>query len=215
MLGDHGTEVDANHHYRKRQGCADYPTASGQGITVWRAINIIYRSVRTVGFYDPILMNRKSFDKLYLHALKETHAMKKLILWVAGTLVCSAAWAAVPDETAVNDAINSLSAAMLAGDEQKLKALTTDTLTYGHSSGRVQDQAAFVDTIASGKTSYKRITLTNSIIRLTGNTATVRDHFSGTIEQAGKVSDTDFDVLQVWRKDGGTWRLIARQGYKY
>jgi Domain of unknown function (DUF4440) len=141
--------------------------------------------------------------------------MKKLILFVAGVLICSSTWAAASNESAVDDAINRLSAAMLAGDAQKLKALTASTLSYGHSNGEVQDQAVCVDTIVSGKTRYKKINLSNTETKVTGNAAVVRDHFSGTVEQAGKLSDVDLDVLQVWQKEGGAWKLIARQGYKH
>lgn len=141
--------------------------------------------------------------------------MKKLLVWVAAGLVCSAAWAGSPDQNAVDDAMNRLSAAMIAGDAQKMKALTADTLTYGHSSGKVQDQAAFIGTIASGQTRYKRIDLSNTVTTVTGDNAVVRDHFSGTTESAGKLAEVDFDVLLVWQKQNGEWKLLARQGYKH
>jgi hypothetical protein len=141
--------------------------------------------------------------------------MNKLILFIAGAVVCSSTWAAASNESAVDDAVNRLSAAMLAGDAQNLKALTASTLSYGHSNGEVQDQAVFVDTIASGKTRYRKINLSNAVTKITGNVAVVREHFSGTVEQAGKLSDVDLDVLQVWQKEGGAWKLIARQGYKH
>ncbi len=141
--------------------------------------------------------------------------MKQLLAWVAASVVCTATWAASPDESAVDNAMNRLSAAMIAGNAQKMKALTADTLTYGHSSGKVQDQAAFIDTIASGQTRYKRIDLSNTVTAVTGDNAVVRDHFSGTTESAGKLADVDFDVLLVWQKQNGEWKLLARQGYKY
>ncbi|MGF6724561.1 ketosteroid isomerase-like protein [Paraburkholderia sp. GAS41] len=140
--------------------------------------------------------------------------MKKLILFLATGLVCSAAWANAADETAVNDATNRLSAAMIAGDAQAMKDLTADTLTYGHSNGRVQDQGAFIDTIVSGQTRYKRIDLSHTVTTVTGDNAVVRDHFSGTTESAGKLVEVDFDVLMVWQKQNDAWKLLARQGYK-
>jgi ketosteroid isomerase-like protein len=135
---------------------------------------------------------------------------------IAVGLTCSAAWASSADETAVNDAMNRLSAAMIAGNAQQMQALTTDTLTYGHSSGKVQNQAEFIDTIASGQTRYKRIDLTKTVTTVTGGNAVIRDHFNGTTESAGKLADVDFDVLRVWQKQGdGEWKLLARQGYKH
>jgi ketosteroid isomerase-like protein len=116
----------------------------------------------------------------------------------------------------VNDAMNRLCAAMIAGNAQQMKALTADTLTYGHSNGKVQSQAEFIDTIASGKTRYKRIDLTKTVTTVTGNDAVIRDHFNGTTDSGGKLADVDFDVLTVWQKQSdGAWQLLARQGYKH
>ena len=32
--------------------------------------------------------------------------------------------------------------------------------------------------------------------------------------EGGKVTDTKIGVVQVWQKQGGQWKLLARQGYK-
>jgi ketosteroid isomerase-like protein len=150
--------------------------------------------------------------------------MKKLLMvlgvgltaGLTAGLACSGAWASSADETAVNDAMNRLSAAMIAGNAQQMKALTADTLTYGHSSGKVQNQAEFIDTIASGQTRYKRIDLTKTVTTVSGNDAVIRDHFNGTTDSGGKLTDVDFDVLTVWQKQReGDWKLLARQGYKH
>jgi ketosteroid isomerase-like protein len=139
-----------------------------------------------------------------------------LIAGLTAGLACSGAWASSADETAVNDAMNRLSAAMIAGNAQQMKALTADTLTYGHSSGKVQNQAEFIDTIASGQTRYKRIDLTKTVTTVSGNDAVIRDHFNGTTDSGGKLADVDFDVLTVWQKQReGDWKLLARQGYKH
>jgi ketosteroid isomerase-like protein len=142
--------------------------------------------------------------------------MKKLLMVAVAGLACSGAWANSADESAVNDAMNRLSAAMIAGNAQQMKALTADTLTYGHSSGKVQNQAEFIDTIASGQTRYKQIDLTKSVTTVSGNDAVIRDHFNGTTDSGGKLAEVDFDVLMVWQKQSdGVWKLLARQGYKH
>jgi hypothetical protein len=143
-------------------------------------------------------------------------AMKKLISFVAGiAITLTTAAAAVPAQSGVDDAMNKLNAAMIAGDRDKMMTVTAGSLSYGHSSGRVQTQAAFVDQIASGQTKYKRIDITKTVTTVAGDAAVVRNHFNGTIEVAGKQSDVDFDVLMLWHKQNGTWKLLARQGYKY
>jgi ketosteroid isomerase-like protein len=140
---------------------------------------------------------------------------KALITLVAAAIASSSAFAMKSDEASVNDAMNQLSAAMIASDGQKMKALTAETMTYGHSNGRVQDQSAFIDTIVSGQTRYRRIDLTNTVIHVTGDNAVIRDHFSGDVESGGKVKDVEFDTLLVWQKQDGKWKLLARQGYTH
>ena len=142
--------------------------------------------------------------------------LKKCALALSFAILCVNASASQTDVDAVNDAMQRLNAAMIAGDAQQMKALTDDNLSYGHSSGRVQGQQAFIQTIAGGETRYRRIDLSNSTTTVVGDNAVIRDHFSGTTESAaGKQTDVDFDVLLVWQKEGGAWKLLARQGYKH
>lgn len=120
------------------------------------------------------------------------------------------------DEAAdVSSAIQSLNAAMLAGDGPAMRALTTDGLSYGHSDKRVQSQREFVDGIVAGKPAYRSIHLTDNKVSVVGTNAVARHHFGGTIESGGKTLDVQLEVLQVWQKQSnGRWVLIARQGYK-
>lgn len=141
--------------------------------------------------------------------------IKALVMLVVATMTSTAALASTSEEASVNDAVNQLSAAMIAGDGQKMQDLTAQTLTYGHSNGRVQDQAEFIGTIVSGQTRYRQIDLSNSVIRVTGDNAVVRDHFSGVTESGGKIAQVDFDALLVWQKQAGKWKLLARQGFKH
>jgi hypothetical protein len=131
------------------------------------------------------------------------------------SLACLSAVAETANEASVDAAVQRLNAAMIGANAQEMKALTSDALSYGHSNGRVQDQVAFIETIASGATRYRRIDLSNSVTTLAGDEAIVRDHFSGTVESAGKVTDVDFDQLMIWQKRDGVWKLLARQGYKH
>jgi hypothetical protein len=65
------------------------------------------------------------------------------------------------DEASVRQAVADLTAAMLAADPAKLAALVAEQLSYGHSGGVIQSKAEFVDVIASKKTVYKSINLTD------------------------------------------------------
>ncbi|NDH63163.1 MAG: nuclear transport factor 2 family protein [Alphaproteobacteria bacterium] len=119
------------------------------------------------------------------------------------------------DATAVAEAVAALTKAMLAPDKARLEALTADQLSYGHSSGKVEDKATFVDVVASKKTVYKSIELSNQTVVVAGNDAIVRHAWeseSGTGD--GKWNVSKIGVLQVWQKQASGWRLLARQAFK-
>jgi ketosteroid isomerase-like protein len=125
------------------------------------------------------------------------------------------ALAETDDQAAVADTVAALTKAMLAADRAKLEALVSDHLSYGHSSGVVQDKKAFVEVIASKKTIYKSIELSKQSVAVAGNNAIVRHAWeseSGTGD--GKWNVSKLGVLQVWQKDGGNWKLLARQAFK-
>jgi ketosteroid isomerase-like protein len=133
----------------------------------------------------------------------------------ASALALSPALAQGNDSAAVAEAVAALTKAMLTPDKAKLEALTADQLSYGHSSGKIEDKAAFVDVVASKKTVFKSIELSKQTIVVAGNDAIVRHAWeseSGTGD--GKWNVSKIGVLQVWQKQPTGWRLLARQAFK-
>jgi len=118
------------------------------------------------------------------------------------------------DEAAVGKAIDDLTKAMIAADKAKLEALTADQLSYGHSSGKVETKAEFVAAIADKKTIFKSITLSNPSVAVVGNNAIARHIFAAEVEAGGQASSPKIGVMQVWVKDGGGWKLLARQAFR-
>jgi ketosteroid isomerase-like protein len=116
---------------------------------------------------------------------------------------------------AVAAAVIELTKAMLAPDKGKLESLIADQLSYGHSSGLVQDKAAFIDVLVSKKTVYKSIELSKQTVAISGNDAIVRHSWmSESGSDDGNWSVSKLGVLQVWQKQGSSWKLLARQGFK-
>jgi ketosteroid isomerase-like protein len=125
------------------------------------------------------------------------------------------ALAETDDQAAVAEAVAALTKAMLGADRAKLEALVSDHLSYGHSGGVVQDKKDFVEVIASKKTVYKSIELSKQTVAVAGNNAIVRHAWeseSGTGD--GKWNVSKIGVMQVWQKEPGGWRLLARQAFK-
>jgi ketosteroid isomerase-like protein len=117
-------------------------------------------------------------------------------------------------EKAVASAITTLTKAMVDGDKGVLEKYTSDKLSYGHSSGVVQNKNEFVEAIVSGKSDFVTIDLTNQTISVSGNTAIVRHILSATTNDSGKPGTVKLSILLVWQKMHGQWKLLARQAVK-
>ncbi len=119
------------------------------------------------------------------------------------------------EERAVAQAVEALTKAMLDVDRARLEALTADQLSYGHSAGRIENKKEFVDYLVSRASAFRRIDLSDQTISLVDNEAIVRHLFTGeTVNPGGQVTPVRIGVLQVWQKQGGDWRLLARQAYR-
>jgi Domain of unknown function (DUF4440) len=122
--------------------------------------------------------------------------------------------AASGDEAAVAHAVEAFRNAMLKADRSQFEALTADQLSYGHSSGRVENKAQFINGATSGQSRWKFITLTDQNTRIVGDTAIVRCTFTGESERDGKTNPVRLGVLMVWHQQDGHWKLLARQAVR-
>jgi ketosteroid isomerase-like protein len=118
------------------------------------------------------------------------------------------------DEAAVAQAVESFRNAMLKADRSQFETLTADQLSYGHSAGRVENKAQFIDAATSGQSTWKFITLTDQTNHIVGTTAIVRHTFTGGTERDGKTNPVKIGVLMVWHKQDGHWKLLARQAVR-
>ncbi len=118
------------------------------------------------------------------------------------------------DEQSVAAAVESLRKALIDPDKATLDALVLDELTYGHSSGLIQDKAAFEEALLNKSSDFVTIDLSQQTIKVVGNTAWVRHILSATTNDGGKPGSTKLSVLLVWVKQKGVWKLLARQAVK-
>ena len=132
----------------------------------------------------------------------------------APVIAAQPAAAQAADEQAVAQAVEALTRAMLDPDRAKLEPLCADALSYGHSAGRIENKAQFIDNLLAKTAAFRTITLSAQTIGLSGNEAIVRHIFDGETESQGKVTPVHIGVLQVWQRQSGTWRLLARQAFR-
>jgi hypothetical protein len=142
--------------------------------------------------------------------------MKQLATLASTLLVSFAApaFAQSADEAAIARHMDTLHKAMVAVDKAQLENLTWPELNYGHSSGRIENKAQFVEALVTKKSILSKIEISKTTTSLVGDLAIVRSHFSGVSESTGKPVPTEIELMMVWQKRGGDWKLLARQAYK-
>ena len=126
-------------------------------------------------------------------------------------------WAAgSADEEAVAEKVEAFRKAQIAADAKALDALCADELSYSHSSGVVQDKAAFIAGATDGKSKFTSLEYQDVKIRVVGPVAVVRFHWLGEQESVpdGKKSATNLHILMNWLKLGSDWKLLSRGSTK-
>jgi len=118
------------------------------------------------------------------------------------------------DEAAVTQAVESLRKAMFARDAKGFEALISDNVSYGHSAGRIENKQEFIKAALANTAVMKSLAFTDQTVKVTGNHAIVRNTYNSEAEVDGKPRSTQIGVLMVWAKEGGNWRLFARQAYR-
>lgn len=117
-------------------------------------------------------------------------------------------------EIAVAVRVETLRQAMIDADGTKLKELTSAGLSYGHSSGVVQNQAVFVEKIVNGESDFVTIEFQNQTIEIVGDAAIVRHNLVAHTKDGGVDKDIKIGIMLVWQKHKNKWLLIARQAFK-
>jgi ketosteroid isomerase-like protein len=118
------------------------------------------------------------------------------------------------DEAAVTQSVETLRKALLEPDKAKLAQVTSDQISYGHSDGRVETKEQFINGVMTRKQVVKSLTFPDLKVSVVGNAAIVRHIYLAESELDGKATTTKIGALQVWQKQDGTWKLLARQGFR-
>jgi ketosteroid isomerase-like protein len=138
-----------------------------------------------------------------------------IILACSGlSVLTSTASIAAEHDVAIDQAIEALRQAMLAKDKAQLDMLCADNLTYGHSSGKVDNKMEFIESATNPNWHWNTLDFVQTHTKLSGDIGIGRAVLSGAYEAAGKVIAIKDSVLMVWQRQDGRWKLIERQAYK-
>jgi ketosteroid isomerase-like protein len=133
------------------------------------------------------------------------------ILLIFSLVSATLSFAQSADEKAVGAAVEKLREAMVAADVNALKDLTAEELSYGHSSGLIENKKEFLDQFVTGKSVFLNIKLSDQTIKIVGDAAIVRHRLTGDTNNNQVPGKVDIIILLVWQKQKGDWKLLARQ----
>jgi ketosteroid isomerase-like protein len=142
--------------------------------------------------------------------------MKKLpVLLIACLLLIGNAFAQTKDEKSVAAAVEFMRKAMISGNRADLNKLAADDLVYCHSSGVMQDKKTFVEAIATKKSDFVTIDLSEQTIKVSGDIAIVHHKLTAKTNDGGKPGSEVLGIMLIFRNQGGAWKLLARQAFHY
>jgi|GEM_PF-698734 len=114
------------------------------------------------------------------------------------------------DRQALEITVEQLHKAMVAADSVQLANLTSEELTYGHSTGRIEDKSTYIDNVLHAD-HYKSVDFTDQDLTIDRDAAWVRGIIHIVLMVDGKESPITLKVLYVFTKQDGYWRLLSRQ----
>jgi hypothetical protein len=114
----------------------------------------------------------------------------------------------------LESSIEMLYAAMINPDRAKLEKITAAELSFGHSTGQIENKSEFIQDVLSGPVKFNSISVDGQNINLAGDVAIVRNNSSIKGVKEGAPLDLKIGVLMIWKKQGTQWQLLARQGFK-
>ena len=119
------------------------------------------------------------------------------------------------DSAALTQAIEKFYDAIRDKNAAAFEPLLTHDVTYGHSSGRIENKAQFIANVLDPKTRWKSIYGAKQSNFFSGDTAVSRHIMAGENERDGKPGTSSMETMMVWQKQNGAWKLLARQAFKY
>lgn len=120
----------------------------------------------------------------------------------------------IADEALVQKKVTELYTAMVDRNKDTLEELTAEDLSYGHSSGRIENKSEYVDAVVNGSFDFLSIDAKNQTIAFAGTNAIVRHIFETKALDDGDEVHIEIGALLVFQNQDGDWKLLARQAYK-
>lgn len=96
-------------------------------------------------------------------------------------------------------------------DYTTLATLLGDDLVYTHSSAAVDSKASFLESLTSGRVTYKAIKPTDLQVRVFGDLAIIHGVAAMNVDANGQAIVNTLRFTDVWARRDGRWQMIAWQ----
>lgn len=117
----------------------------------------------------------------------------------------------------INDiaaSVEALNNAMVNPENALFEDIIMEELSYGHSSGNVQNKEEFIDDLINGSFDFLEVGISDQTIDIIGQTAVVRHILSAKSAKEGAPVEIRIGVFLVFQNQNGQWKLLARQAFK-
>jgi hypothetical protein len=118
------------------------------------------------------------------------------------------------NEKDVATAVTKLVNLLRNPDQVGLQSLIHPQLSYGHSSGRIEGKAGFIENLMNGNSDFVEIEIKDQSIIVVGSTAIVRHLLEASIIDSAVPANIKLHVITTWVKGKKGWQLLARQAIK-
>ncbi len=141
--------------------------------------------------------------------------MKTSALFISLFLFCSAIGQNKNEIALLENARLLNSAVFVQKDSLVLSSLFSDKLSYGHSGGKVENRSEAIRGILSNQSMYTEVKLSETSVWTEDKTAVTRYTMQAIeTKKDGTAAPLKINILLVWVKMKGSWKLLARQAVK-
>lgn len=139
----------------------------------------------------------------------------RMMMMVGALLLSAAAGVSAQPSQADADAVKAAELrrfeVMTGKDYTALATLLGDDLVYTHSSATVDSKASYLESLTSGRVTYKVIKPANLQVRVFGDIAVIHGEAAMNVDANGQVMNNTLRFTDIWTKRDGRWQMIAWQ----
>ena len=114
----------------------------------------------------------------------------------------------------IAEAVEGFRKLLIDPNQTQLENILSPDLTYGHSSGRIENRDQCIENLLNGNSDFVAVEFKDQSILCSRKTAVVRHNLVAQTNDKGVPGQVQLHVMTTWIKEGRNWRLLARQAVK-